>query len=368
MKIRNILFILITGLSLVSAGYGAEVNDSEKKRILVVDSYHKGYNWSNDTNNGFTAAMMKYGYFDNEDQISEFNNSNYTNTSKAVIKKLWMDTKRQKSKEQRVQMTVILTKIAREFHPDLVFLGDDNAARYIGGQFLDTEIPVVFWGINNTPVKYGLLDSEESPGHNVTGIYQSGYYIDGLKLLKKLAPKVKTFAVLSDESPTGRSMVKRIQHLSRKGELPLKLTEAVSTDNYEEWKTKVLELQRKVDAFFIAQYNALKDETDAYVPNTEVAKWYLANVKIPEAAIAGQFVRQGMLCTADDSGYNQGYDAVVIAHDILANGANPKTYPPQAPKRGPLTVNKQRAEMLGIKLTDEMGIEKYIDKASVLKE
>jgi ABC-type uncharacterized transport system substrate-binding protein len=81
-----------------------------------------------------------------------------------------------------------------------------------------------------------------------------------------------------------------------------------------------------------------------------------------------QFVEQGILCTADDSGYKQGFEAVVIAHDILRKGANPATYPPRAPKRGALIVNKQRAKMLGITLNANMGIEEIIDEASVLKE
>ena len=37
------------------------------------------------------------------------------------------------------------------------------------------DTPVVFWGVNGRPLKYGLLDSLERPGHNVTGVYQAGY-------------------------------------------------------------------------------------------------------------------------------------------------------------------------------------------------
>ncbi len=69
---------------------------------------------------------------------------------------------------------------------------------------------------------------------------------------------------------------------------------------------------------------------------------------------------------ADDSAYNQGFDAVVIAHDILANGANPATYPPR--RAPPLMVNKQRAEMVGIKIQNDLEIDKYREKASALKE
>ena len=42
--------------------------------------------------------------------------------------------------------------------------------------------------------------------------------------------------------------------------------------------------------------------------------------------------------------------------------------PARLARRGPLVVNRQRARMLGITLTPEMGFEKIIEEASVLKE
>ena len=55
-------------------------------------------------------------------------------------------------------------KEIEQFKPNLILLGDDNAANYVGNQYIDTNIPVVFWGINGLPLKYGLLDSLEKPG------------------------------------------------------------------------------------------------------------------------------------------------------------------------------------------------------------
>ena len=57
-----------------------------------------------------------------------------------------------------------------------------------------------------------------------------------------------------------------------------------------------------------------------------------------------------------------------MAHDILTKGIKPADYPPHRVKRGPLIVNKERARLLGITLTPDMGIEEYAEEASVLKE
>jgi len=214
--------------------------------------------------------------------------------------------------------------------------------------------------MNNTPVKYGLVESAQRPGHNVTGVYQPGYYEESLKLLKRIVPSAKTFAVLTDDTSAGRSHCKAIEFLSKQGALPLRLVETMSTGDYEQFKSKVLELQAKVDVFFVAQYSSLLDKTGNYITTDEVTAWYLTNVRIPETTEQGQFVRQGMLCGADDSGYNQAYEAVAVAADIL-RGASPATYSVRAPKRGALMVNRERAKMLGIRLTPQMGIEEYID-------
>jgi len=362
------LLVLIILASLAVESFGESKTASDKKKILVISSYHREYAWTQETNEGLCAAMLKLGYLENQAQAKEYTKKDYVESSRIILKKLWMDTKRKKSKEERAGMTIEIVRIAGEFNPDIMLLGDDNAANYIGNQFLDSDIPIVFWGVNNTPVKYGLVDSKDSPGHNVTGVYQRGYYAESIELVKSLVPGMKTFAILSDDTSSGRSHAKKIGYLARKGDLPLTLAETVTTNEYKIWKEKALDLQNKVDAFFLAQYSGLKDKKGKSIPAEEVTAWYMNNIKVPEAAVQGQFVKQGMLCSADDSGYNQGFEAGVIANDILANGADPSTYSPRTPGRGPLMVNRQRAEILGIKLTDKMGIEEYIEEASALND
>ncbi len=361
MKTGKLGAVLFMVLVLTSSGYGAPRQALKKKRIAVVSSYHREYLWTQETNEGLCEALLTLGYFDNREQIAEYTKNDRVETAKVILKKLWMDSKRKKSKDEKAQMTQRVSKAINQFRPDLILLGDDNAARYIGNQFLGSAMPIVFWGVNNTPVKYGLVESIKRPGHNVTGVYQTGYYAESLELLKAIAPGVKTFGILADASTSGRSHKKKVEYLARAGRLPLRLVETVSTDNFDTWKQKALELQKKVDAFFVAQYSGLKDGAGNHVSAEQVADWYVTHINIPEAAVQGQFVKQGMLCSADDSGYNQGYEAVVIAHDILAKGAQPATYPARTPKRGALMVNRQRAKSLGIALTEEMGIERFVE-------
>ncbi len=364
MKIIRISLFSVISFCFVSVVFGTP---AKKTRIFIVDSYHREYLWSQDTNDGVCNALLEFGYFDNKNQINEFTKNDYVATSNAVIKKSWMDTKRKSTKDEMVKSTTRIVKEIKTFNPDAILLGDDNAANYIGNQFIDNKIPIFIWGVNNTPLKYGLVDSIEKPGHNVTGTYQAGYYTESLEFLKRIVPSIKTFAVLSDDSETGRSHLKRIRQLADENKLPVKLVETVATNSYGRWKSKAIELQKKVDAFFIVNHSTIKDDKGNPVDMMKIGNWYLHNIKKPECTHQKMFVVEGMLCAADDSGFKQGHAAVKSMYEVLKKGKNPAETPCRAPERGMLVINRQRAKMLGIKLTEKMGIEEYIDECLALK-
>jgi ABC-type uncharacterized transport system substrate-binding protein len=331
---------------------------------LIVSSYHREYIWTQETNKGLCDVFLKFGYFDNKEQVQEFTKNDHIETSKFIINKLWLDSKRKSEKTDIANTSSEIYKIALNLKPDIILLGDDNAVNYVGNSFKDKSIPIVFWGVNSSPLKYGLVESIEKPGHNVTGTYQPGFFVEGFQLLKKIVPTAQNFAIISDASETGRSNYKMVEYLTQNNMLPLKLVDFISTDDFELWKEKALEFQNKADAIFIGHYASLKDKNGSYVPPEQVMKWYIANIHKPDMMSERQFVVQGILCTADDSGYQQGYEAGLMVNDILYNNADPATYPIRIPKRGALIVNRKRAQLLGIALTDNMGIEEYIDTIS----
>ncbi len=364
MKTRLLFLALFIGIGVASLVHGA----SEKKRILVVSSYHKEYLWSKSTQQGLVASLLKYRYLDTTQQAAAFTRTDYVESSKAVIKKEWMETKSANSQAAIAATTQRIMNVLRDFRPDLVMLGDDNAANYIGNQLLDTATPVVFWGINGLPLKYGLVDSMDRPGHNVTGVWQQGYPKESLELLHKLVPGAATFAILACDSETSRPSIKQLQVLAREGQLPLRLVETVATNSFEEFKIRSLGLARKVDAFFVLNHDTMKDRKGNHVDMLTVGKWYLENITKPEASPEDQFVLEGMLLTANDYGYNQSYLAFEMAYDILEQGLNPGRMRPRTPARGPLMINKKRAAVLGIPLHGELLKEvQLVDSSAALK-
>ena len=167
------------------------------------------------------------GALNNREQIAALVKHDTVESSKAVIARFWMDSKRKDSKLEMAKMALEITEQVKRFNPTLIFLSDDNATNYVGNQFLDTDTPVVFWGVKNNPLKYGLLDSIDHPGHNVTEVYAVGFYTECLQLLKRLAPSAKTFAILSDDAEIGRSHIKGMEEAARQPDAPLHLVETV---------------------------------------------------------------------------------------------------------------------------------------------
>ena len=120
--------------------------------------------------------------------------------------------------------------------------------------------------------------------------------------------------------------------------------------------------------FFILNHDTLQDDQGNHIDMLEVGKWYLEHITKPEAAHQDQFVKEGMLLAANDSGYNQGYMAFEMAYDILEQGLNPGRMRTRTPQKGPFMINRQRAHMLGISFEDKMDIiEEVVEKALALE-
>jgi ABC-type uncharacterized transport system substrate-binding protein len=343
----------------------------QKTRFMVVSSYHREYIWSQETNAGLTSALRELGYLDTNVQIEQFTRDDFVESSRAVVKKAWMNTKQKNKKNEIAETLERITKEIDAFKPDIILLGDDNAANYVGNYYLDTQTPIVFWGINGLPVKYGIVDSLEKPGHNVTGVYQMGYHYECFEYLQKVIPSVQTVAVLSDDSPTGRAHAKRIQRFSEDGQLPVKIAEIVITNSFAEWKAKALALQEKVDAFYVATHNTMVDEKGDHVDYLEVAAWYLRNIHKPETTPAKFLLEEGFFSTVEDSAFKQGYEALMLAHRILTEGVDPGVTPPTFPTKGPFIINRGRARMLGLEEAvskNEKIIDEFIDTMVALEK
>jgi len=357
------LTLLITLLTITTS------TSAKSYKIAIVSSYHPEFIWTSETNEGVLKALREDGLITSDADEIEFTKNDYLQTDKLTLRKWWMDSKRKSSlPEIQKEVTRILSDLA-DFKPDIILTGDDNATNYLGNYYIDSSTPLVFWGVNGSPMKYGLLDSLTLPGRNITGVYQADYLKESAFFLKSLLPDIKTVTILSDDSVSSRAKVKKLQRLQENNQLPIKIIDSIVTNKLETWKKEALAASQMTDAFFILNHNTLKDSEGKPVDNMKIGAWYLRNIKKPEISYEQHFIVEGMFAAVSDSGVKQGYGATKIASRIL-KGENPGSIPVTAPKRGDYVVNRERANMLGVyeSIKTNTLIEAWVEEALALKK
>lgn len=338
-------------------------------KIAIISSYHPEFIWESETHEGVLKALKEDELLTSNQEEQEFTENDFLQADKVTLRKWWMDSKRKSSlPEIQKEVTRILSEL-NDFEPDIVLTGDDNATNYLGNYYIDSATPLVFWGVNGSPMKYGLLDSLEKPGRNITGVYQADYLKESAFFLKNLLPEIETITILSDDSVSSRAKVKKLQRLNESNQLPIKIINSIVTNNVENWKKSALNASKTTDAFFILNHNTLKDVDGNPVDNMKIGAWYLRNIQIPEVSYEQHFIVEGMLAAVSDSGVKQGYGAMKLAFRIL-RGENPGLMPVTAPKRGDYVVNKERAKMLKVynKIKANDLIEAWIEEALALRQ
>ena len=263
-----------------------------------------------------------------------------------------MDVLVKSSKEQMKSEAARILKDIAAKKPDLIMTTDDDAFKFVGLEI--TDIPIVFCGVNGIPNAYlvsPLLDSIEKPGHNVTGVYQTTYFVQSLEFVQQLSPDAKSFAVLTDETTTSYALMKDLQ--TQKASLPLEMKDILVSKEFSDWQTNVREWQNSVDAIFVLSANSVHDGAGNVMAQDDVVKWIAENSSLPDTAPWALQVAAGILVSASDSGELQGVHSAFLATEIL-NGADPGNLPIVTPPNGVPVLNGTRAEKLPIELSADL--------------
>ena len=317
---KKIILITIIALGFLFLHLGCAKNS---KKALLIFSYHADYAWVQEEEHGAKDILRNKGI---------------------EIKKFYMDTKRHTSREWGEKATNKAMKKIEKFKPDIVIVFDDNACDLVAKKYIGEKLPFVFCGMNGEPEDYGF------PAENITGVLERELYAESIELLKQLVPKVKKVAMLFDESNTSKKAISQLKDT----DLHVEVSEIFSTNDFNEWKAKVRELQTKVDALGVIAYHTLKDKDGKTSLSMEaVLNWTLENSKIPDFTINDFTVKDGVLCGVVQSGYQQGKAAAEIALRIL-NGESPADIPIITLQEGITLVNKRRADDLKIHIPEEV--------------
>jgi ABC-type uncharacterized transport system substrate-binding protein len=238
-----------------------------------------------------------------------------------------MDTKRNADEVFKKDSGDKIKAAIEQFKPDVVIAADDNAQVYvIAKYFKDTNLPVVFCGVNWDASAYGF------PCKNVTGMLEVAPLPPLMEQLKKYA-KGNRVGTIGPDNETNR---KEAEYAEKNFGIKM---EKVFVKDVEEWKKGFVELQSKVDMVIIDSDGGLYKGKEA-----ELKSFVEANTKVPTGTMY-DFMTPYAMIGFTKIAEEQGDWAATAALKIL-DGASPGSIAVAKNEKGMLFVNARIAKTL----------------------
>ncbi len=283
------------------------MNTYAGKKVLFVDSYHAGYEWSDGVTRGVQKTLEGTG---------------------VELKVVRMDTKRNPSAEFLTQSAANTRAEIDAFKPDVLITSDDNAFKAVVMPFYkDAALPVVFCGLNWDASVYG------APYRNTTGMVEvslTNQIIDQLSVFAKGA----RIGYLSADTETEH------KNLDAYGKfLNITFTKAYFPKDFAEWKTDFKKMQNEVDMIIFENNAGIKDWND-----NEAEAFAYSETKVP-VGTTNPWIMKTALLGITKIPEEQGEWSAQSALQILG-GEKPSDIPVVKNKLGTLSVNLKIADKL----------------------
>ena len=258
-------FISLVTVVLLFLAINTQANPLTDKKILFINSYHQGYEWSDGITQGIEETLKN---------------------TPVELKTVYMDTKRQRNKEKIKAMALKMKQVIDDFKPDVVIASDDNASKYvIKPYYKDASLPFVFCGVNWDASPYGF------PFSNVTGMEE-------VSLIKAIVHNLQAYTkgerigLLSIDAISGRRNAENFEK-----QLEKKFDKVYYVKTFADWQQKYQQLQTQVDMLILENPKGIENwdnktglafiETHTKIPSGTTHVWLapyalLAIAKIPQ--------------------------------------------------------------------------------------
>lgn len=240
-----------------------------------------------------------------------------------------------------ISLTNQIPKSLESEKVDLIYAIATPAAQ--GAKNAVKDIPIIFNAVTD-PVSANLVDSNEKPGGNVTGVSDYTSPKSQLETFLKIFPEIKTIGTIySTSEANSESQVKELEAICKEMNLEFK---AVGVNNINDVSQAMTSLVKDIDGFFSITDNMISSSIAV------VAKKLEEN-KIPSFAAEQGPVEGGILMTDGIDYEKLGREAAVIAKEIM-EGKSPTEVPVYFEKETKMSVNKKVAEALGLNIDQEI--------------
>jgi diguanylate cyclase (GGDEF)-like protein/PAS domain S-box-containing protein len=288
------IFILVLALQMpffLMADSSEAENAAKPPHILILNSYHKGYNWTDEQSEAMLAGFREQ----------------LPNATEDVV---YMDWKRNPRQETLTDLYQTLQNRYQSNKVDLILTTDDIALSFAlqHRKAIFSNAPVVFSGIFESSDK-SLTGGQKG----VTGVYETVNPEGTIALAMKLFPKSRNIYIIHDESETSVTMESDINAILDKMGLPLS-RHVLSGMPFEELKKKLSELPKDGFALF-ASYG--RDSDGLVLQPEEFARQMSETSTVPLFVLYTHMMGTGAFGGSLLDGHLQGEAAVGLGVEIL---------------------------------------------------
>lgn len=201
------------------------------KKILFVNSYHQGYEWSDGIERGLLSGLGISAKAPFDTLFS---------SDSLELRIIRMDSKRNQTPSFMAEKTGEVINLIESWKPDIVIASDDNAVKnVVADHYRESTIPFIYCGVNWDASEYGF------PTENVTGIVE-------VAPVKELIEFLTPFTAGSGIGLIGADVVSERKELEHyRDVLGIAVEKWYLVDSFEEWKKGYLTLQDSVDLLIL---------------------------------------------------------------------------------------------------------------------
>ena len=315
--ISHPIFMILLALPLIGQ-YSCGREGEAKKKVVYVNSYHRGFPPSNQITVGVLEKLPGESF----EIIAHFMDSK-RNSSEGYIKN---------------RAAEILDSINME-DPDVLIVSDDNAVKYlVAPNFHNNPVPIVFCGVNWTAEQYDLTHC------NITGILEILPIAESMRTLKAYYPNMQKLLVLNENTTTSRKTEPLLDTLLR--DIGLSVRQVLVND-FESWKSVFVEGNEIFDVIYLQTRGAIKNWD-----HEEALDIIDQHIKVPLVTCEDFMMPYAVLGVTQVS-KEQGMWAAETAKRIL-QGTRPSDIPIAKNKMTTVWINTRLAKKIGFIPDDEL--------------
>lgn len=303
MSLPLCLALLFLALPMVASPFfiapaGAFSGVVPKIRVLVLNSYHEGYRWTDDIVEGVSSVLGP-------------------EAGRIQMDVEYMDAKRNTDPAYLYHLYELYRYKFKDSGYDLVLCSDDRAFSFLKEHHdeLFPDTPVVFCGLNH--FEDGMLAGEEL----FTGIVEGFDVGATLAVMLKLHPDCRRIYVVNDDTATGRSIateLKKVIPAVRGVEFTV-----LSDVSMEEVQARVNDLPDDSLVLFLVFF---RDAAGQYYAYDESIEKVSSSSAVPVYGLWDFNLGHGIVGGMLTSGYDQGRMAAELSMRVL-EGENPSHIP-----------------------------------------